>query len=123
MNIFQVAVLPLGAFWAIFNSLISAGKFINEMRETVITGIKENCTLTPEHRKAIFLDWRLSMIGVVTGNFTYSFITFWIAFHLKGQVDYVWFPIMIVGIITLFGAFLFIICGISDWNLIQKILR
>ena len=115
----------MGAFWVSFNSLTAAAKFVNEMRESVVTGSQGTHSLTIEHRKVLLFDWILSMSGTITAAFLYSGIIFWIAWVLKEfvTVAYVWIAVGTVGIFPLLGGFMFIACGICDYRVMRRTLK
>src|SRR6266446_2849446 len=87
MDTIQSALLPLGAFWITFSALQSAASFVNEMRETIVTGYKGNQVLTVRHRKAMFFDWRLAMVGTIIAAFTFSGLIFFVSFHIRHVPD------------------------------------
>jgi hypothetical protein len=58
-------ITPVVGLWAVHNVILASAEFVNKMRETVISGMRDNNKITPDHRRAILIDWSLSMIAVI----------------------------------------------------------
>jgi len=65
------AALPLASFWAMYNSLLSASEFVNNLRDAVLSGRLGGNGISPSHRRVLFWDWILCMIG--TGSACLAF--------------------------------------------------
>lgn len=120
------AIAPIGAFWVAFQNLWSAAKFVNEIRETIVTGRHGGADLSLEHRKALFFDWQLSMAGTILAALVFGSITFWLGDYIESNASE---PISKIGTATQFVAafpflvaFCFGLCGASDIRLIRHAL-
>lgn len=126
-NLIQLAVLPLASFWAMFTSLISAAKFVNDIRDTIISGQKDKCDMSIEHRRGLFMDWLLSMIGIIVGCIGFATVTYWMGTYIERNVTKelaeVALALKLVAMLPAIGAVLFIACGITDTKLIVKALK
>lgn len=120
----EMFLLPLAGFWAIFDSLSKAIESVNRMRETILIGQMDGKRLTLEHRKAMFLDWCLTMTGVIGASVLFSGIVFWIQHHVKTHphVSEISTLLVCVALFPLISAFFFVVCGVSDFKLIHKTL-
>ena len=114
----QAVLAPLSAFWVVMEGVMKASNFVNIMRDTIISGVQSGTQLTLHHRKAIFVDWCLSMLGFVISNLLLSGVIF----SFAKLVPSVATGIYGVFLITFLGAILFIICGISDYKAIKHVL-
>ena len=124
MDILQSAFLPLGAFWIALQTITSSVTFVNGMRETIVTGQYDGNPLSVRHRYAIRYDWILSMCGITLMLLTFSVVIFWLAYSQAFTTgEEISVAMIIVGVATFFGGILFILCGISDYRLIQWTLR
>ena len=124
MSTLEYYFLPLGAFWVAIQTILGSIAFVNNMRETIVTGQYDGVPLTIRHRYAMRFDWTLSMIGLISGLFMFSIVIFWLAYAqanaLGGKISV---AMLIVGIATFLGGVLFVLCGISDHRLMQFVLR
>ena len=59
-------IAPIVSLWVIHNAILSSAKFVNRMRETVISGLYEGVGITVAHQRALRLDWLLC-IGATVG--------------------------------------------------------
>lgn len=121
----ETAVLPLATFWVIVSTLQSAATFVNTMREQVVSGGSDRRLFTLAHRRAIYLDWQLSMLGTIAAAFGFAGLVFAIAHrleHVPGGATME--PILwVVALFPLLGGALFIVCGISDRRLMRMALE
>ena len=119
----EIAVF-LAGFWAATKSMLDASFFVNNLRDTVVIGFKDGHTLSMAHRRALRLDWLLTMTGAVGFPLAFSGILFLVAARVDGNVEgLVHFVLQVVAFVPLLGSALFVICGISDWRLMRKALR
>ena len=113
-----LSAIPLASFWAAFNSLIKAADFVNGIRDVVITGSKNQVTLTPRLRKAMLFDWFLSMFGTIFTCVAFSAIIAWMGFYIDDKTgetavaQIMWLVAAFPGA----GGLLFVLCGISDFR-------
>lgn len=115
----QAVLAPLASFWVVLEGYMKATSFVNNMRETIITGVIGSTQLTIEHRKAIFVDWCLSMIGFMISNTLFA----WVIASLAKLVPKGAEGIYGVALITFLGVLLFLVCGISDFRAIRYALK
>lgn len=118
----EVAVFLVG-FWAATKSLLDASAFVNDLRDTVTIGVKGDQSLSLAHRKALRLDWLLTMFGAVGFPLAFSGILFAVAASVDEALKLVHAVLHIVAYIPLIGSLLFVICGISDWRLMNDAIR
>src|SRR5260370_14997587 len=64
----------LAGLWANWNSVIQAARFVNDLRESVVTGQKGNRHLTLAHRRAMRFDWLLTMAGAIAVSVVFGVI-------------------------------------------------
>ena len=120
----QAWLAPLAGFWIIWDSLLKAAATVNGMRETIVSGQIGTISLTPEHRRAIFWDWQLSMAGTIFAAFLFGVLIAWIGNHLVASSSTAAVGQLMWGVSSLpfLGGSMFILCGISDWKLITQAL-
>jgi len=82
MGALEAVVLPLATFWVVVSTMQSAATFVNGLREQVVTGGNERCAYTLAHRKALYLDWQLSMLGTIAAAFGFSGLIVAVAGHI-----------------------------------------
>jgi hypothetical protein len=107
---------PIAGLWGIHNAIFSSAAFVNKMRETVITGAYEGQTLTRTHQRAIFIDWVLCMLAVVTVCLIFAGVVLAVALTLAAAADaklMKWAGIAIAAYPAI-CAILFSICSIAD---------
>ena len=115
----QIVLAPLAAFWVAMEGFNKTATFVNGMRDTIMSGVMGSTQLTLHHRQAMFVDWRLSIIGFIVADIIFSAIIF----SLAGIAQKVAIGIYGVALSTFLGAILFIICGISDYRAIKHTLE
>ena len=115
----QAALAPLAAFWIALDGVIKMTKFVNDMRETIIFGVRDKAELSLHHRQAMFVDWKLSMVSFVGATFFFSGIVF----SLADIVPKASIGIYGVSLSVLLGSVLFTICGVSDYRAIKLALN
>jgi hypothetical protein len=113
----------LGGFWAATKSLLDASAFVNDLRDTVTMGVKGHHSLSLRHRKALRLDWLLTMFGAVAFPLAFSGILFAVAGSVDEKQELVHAVLHVVAYIPLIGSLLFVICGISDWRLMSDAIK
>lgn len=118
----EIAVF-LAGFWAATKSLLDASAFVNDLRDTVTMGVKGHHSLSLMHRKALRLDWLLTMFGAVGFPVAFSGILFAVAGSVDEKEVLVHAVLRIVAYIPLIGSVLFAICGISDWRLMNDAIK
>jgi len=117
-NAVEVVLAPLAAFWVLLDGMMKMVTFVNGMRDVIITGVKDGVELSNNHRRAIFTDWKLSMVGFVGTDVLLSGVVFSLA---KLVPDVRW-GIYAVSLAVLIGAILFVFCGVSDYKAINSAL-
>lgn len=130
MDIIQVAFLPLGAFWIALKTLLDTAGFANNMRELIVTGYQGTNQLGLKHRKAIFVDWCLTMMGAIVAAFVFSVLMILIANYITidstvsnaSNLEKASYALVLVGITVFLCGVFFIICGVSDFKLIHATL-
>ncbi|MGZ5006784.1 MAG: hypothetical protein ACXWFI_02870 [Methylobacter sp.] len=115
----QAALAPLAAFWIALDGITKMTQFVNGMREVIIMGVKDEIVLSLNHRKAMFYDWKLTMIGFIGATFMFSGVVFSLA-DLATQAA---IGIYAVSVGICLGAVLFVLCGISDYRAISLALK
>ena len=120
MNEIGVALVPLAAFWASFNSLLQAAQFVNTIRDTVVMGTKDSRQIPVRIRKAMRFDWLLSMAGTIVASFLFAGILFWMAGHIGSSGIGVARAVAAVGVFPALSGLLFIVCGINDNRVMQS---
>lgn len=114
----------LGGIWAAGKGMLDASTFVNDLRETIVLGVRQGERLTLAHRRVLRVDWLLTMIGTVSFPIIYASLLYVLAVRLKsdlpGDLHAIMFAICFV---PLLGSALFITCGIYDWRLISETLR
>ncbi len=122
MNEIGITLIPLATFWATFNSMLKAAELVNNIRDSVLTGVKDGIKLTENARKAMLYDWILVMFGTISASLTFSVIIIWMGWFIHQQSD----NLVIIGWVTgltsiapLIDTVLFILCGKSDYRAMQ----
>src|SRR5687768_17441824 len=125
MGTLEAAVLPLATFWVIVSTIQSAATFVNNMREQVVTGGSERCSFTLAHRRALFLDWKLSMLGTIASAFGFAGLIVVVAQQLSKMpgATAVVSIFYAVAAFPALGGLLFIVCAVSDIKLMNRALR
>lgn len=122
-----LALAPLAAFWVAFQCLWSAAKFVNDMRETIVIGRLNSEPLDLHHRRTIYFDWKLTMMGTITAAVMFGGITFWIGLLFTRAADTllheVGILLLCVSAFPWLVALCYIVCGVSDSRLISSALR
>jgi hypothetical protein len=113
----------LAGFWAATKSLLDASAFVNDLRDTVTMGVKGHQSLSLMHRKALRLDWVLTMFGAVGFPIAFSGILFAVAASVDKDEVLVHAVLHVVAYIPLIGSLLFAVCGISDWRLMNNAIK
>ena len=114
----EVVLAPLAAFWVSLDGMMKMVTFVNGMRDVIIAGVKDGIELSINHRRAIFTDWKLSMVGFVGTDVLLSGVVF----SLAELVPDVRWGIYAVSLAVLIGAILFVLCGASDYKAINSAL-
>ena len=110
-----IAIIPLAAFWAAFNSIIKAAEFVNAIRDAVLSGTKDGAVLSRRAREAMLFDWQLAMTGIIASSSAFAFIMLWMGYYIFQSIDnHVGAVVGLTAIVPLFGTVLFILCGFSD---------
>ncbi len=118
-SIFQglgLSLIPLASFWATFNSLLSAAQFVNEIRDTVISGVKNSAVLSKEVRLSMKYDWILAMIGTIGAALLFAGLLIWMGWYIR-IVTSSWpvtGAVWAVASYPIIGSVLFFLCGRSD---------
>jgi len=111
---------PLAGLWAIHNAIFLSARFVNEMRETVISGFYQNRRLTAAHMKAIFIDWILCMAATITVCLIFAGVVATASFELAlGLPLLKWAGIAVASYPTICAG-LFLICSIADSKLMRR---
>jgi hypothetical protein len=113
--------LFLAGIWAATSSMLTASAFVNDLRDTVVIGIKNDERLSPMHRRVLVYDWLLTMSGAVAFPLMYS--AFLIVVVLAGGPGAPRpFQIVLLGVavVPALGSLLFLLCGIADWRLMRS---
>lgn len=77
------AVAPMATFWASFNSLLSITKYLNQIRDQVISGHDNGGSLSVDHRDAMRLDWIFLVVAGVLGAFTFAGCIYWVSHYVS----------------------------------------
>jgi len=119
-----LTLIPLAAFWASFQSLLSAAKYVNEVREKTTAGWDNGVELSVEHRKAMLDDWCFLMAGAILGAWTFAGIIWWTGCYLSpkniGGISYLLFGVSAVE--ALYGIS-FVLCAFSDYRLMSDAIK
>jgi hypothetical protein len=112
--------LFLAGIWAASKGMLDASGFVNELRDTVVIGRKQGEALTLAHRTVLRNDWLLTMTAAVLFPAMYAAFLLVIALAHGGEATTP-FKFVLVGVacIPIVGSFLFVLCGIGDWRLMQ----
>ena len=65
MDLLTQFIAPIVGLWVIHNAIFTSAEMVNKMRETVISGIYCGDPITPDHRDAIFTDWKLCIAATI----------------------------------------------------------
>ena len=119
-----LSLIPLGAFWTLFSALMDAGSFANGIRDSVVIGRIDGVLLTLPHRQSMFLDWQLTMCGIIAGALLFGAIIIWMSLHIRRHAAKrsLWLVTFLVGVFPLAVAGLFATCAVSDYRLIIAVL-
>ncbi|HVT60343.1 MAG TPA: hypothetical protein VHR45_18365 [Thermoanaerobaculia bacterium] len=113
----------LAGVWANWNSVIQAARFVNDLRESVVTGQKGNRHLTLDHRRAMRFDWLLTMAGAIAVSVVFGVILLGIVLASVPASDRILKGVLLLlGLTPILGAVLFVLCGVNDWRLMGKAL-
>ena len=124
MHPIAAALIPLGAFWASFNALVAAAKYVNQVREQVAIGKVDNNELAPDHRHAMFIDWCLLMSASVLASWCFAGAVIWASFYLSDVTtfDVGTMPVallLIGGFQAIYGV-MFTVCGYFDLKMLRR---
>lgn len=110
-----LSLIPLASFWATFNSLLSAAKFVNGIRDCVLTGVRDSTPLSRQVRRAMRFDWYLAMAGTILASFLFAGLLLWMgaAIEDRNEPGLAW-AVRVVGFFPGLGGVLFIACGVND---------
>lgn len=123
-EVLELAFLPLASFWVMHSSLLGASKFLNDIRDTVITGVKNGVEISYDHRKVLLWDWKLSLFGTFSACGVFFLLIFWAGFYVLRKRD---FPshgelghvLILTSFTPIIGGLLFYLCGVSDARLME----
>jgi hypothetical protein len=93
---------------AIFYSV----RFVNGIRESIITGRTHDRAMTVGHRSLLLLDWAMCMGGCICFVLVYGGVVFWFSSRLD-DLGSAWL-LMAVGGYALFAGAGMVVCGIYD---------
>ena len=104
-------LIPIAAFWAGANVILSVCKVINQMRDTVILGKIENESLSEEHGDIMILDYKLVTFGAILATWAFAFMFWCAASFSSGILFFVW---LVLGVVQFWHGIGFIWCGRKD---------
>jgi hypothetical protein len=110
---------PVAGLWVVHNAMIVSAKFVNNMRETIATGYYEDRILSVDHKRAMLIDWTLSMGGLVATCFLFSGILLSACVWVPMEPFLKW-SIIAIGVYPILGALLFGVCAVWDYKLMRK---
>jgi hypothetical protein len=119
MDLLAQFIAPIAGLWVIHNAIFSSARFVNEMRETVISGLYDRKSITAEHQQAIGVDWKLCVAATVAVCLIFSVIvvattaalsTTWLAFCIG----------IAIALYPFICACGFVRCSIQDWKLMSS---
>jgi hypothetical protein len=112
-------VAPIVSLWVIHNAIFSSARFVNEMRETVISGWYEGQPITREHRRVILADWRLCIWATIAVCLIFAAIVLTVSITLSDDL-----LILLIGVAIacypVICAGGFAKCSIADRKLMVK---
>lgn len=115
-------IAPILSLWVIHNAIFASAKFVNGMRETVISGFHGGNPISPKHRRAIRLDWRLCMLATVLVCAIFGLLVLLVGEQILEDQRLEWVPIAIAA--YPFGCAVgFSICWITDHKLMREVER
>ena len=120
---FEKLVVPLASLWAVHNALFYSAGFVNEMRETIVTGHRGNQPLSYLHRRGIFIDWTLCMGATVFVSALFSGILFFVSCTFdKPDESLIKWSLRSIAVYPTVCAGLFAVCAYFDTQLIRAAL-
>ena len=111
----------VGGIWAATKSMLDASLFVNNLRDTVVTGVKDGITLSLAHRSVLRTHWLLTMAGTIGFQWVISALLFVVACRSNAVV--VHSVLFIIAFVPLVGSLLFALCGRCDWRLMKTCLK
>ena len=123
MDSLGLSVIPLASFWAAFNSMVKVAEFVNSIRDSVLSGMKNNAKLSHKARRCMFFDWKLAMVGVISSSMTFELIMIWMGHYIYeygGEISVIGCVVGITASVPLLGSVLFILCGVSYYRTMQE---
>jgi hypothetical protein len=112
-------VTPVAGLWAIHMAIIGSAKFVNEMRETVISGFYNKEPISASHRDQMLFDWGLSMAATIGICVIFGGLLLAAAVFLTDA----WFLRISLGAIALYSfgcAIAFRLCASGDRDLMRE---
>ena len=120
MELLAQFIGPILSLWVIHNAIFASARFVNKMRETVISGFHDGKAITVGHRETIRLDWRLCMLATVAVCMIFGLLVLLVGGQILEDRRFDWVPFAIA--IYPFGCALgFCVCWWSDHKLMKKI--
>lgn len=108
-----VALLPIAAFWAGANTVLSAAKMINQMRDTVVLGKVNGLELSDEHANIMILDYKLVSVGTIIATWAFSAM-FFVAGWFSGTNFILLVVWVLLSLVQFSQGIGFIWCGRKD---------
>lgn len=112
-------IAPVIGLWVIHNAIFSSARFVNEMRETVVSGRYEREKITPEHGRAILLDWLLCVAATIAVCLIFAGIVIVVSFGLAQSplLQRTGYAIAAYPVMCAFG---FLFCSLGDLKLMAR---
>lgn len=112
-------IAPILGLWVIHNAIFSSARFVNEMRETVVSGFYERERVEPEHRLAILLDWLLCIAATIAVCAIFAGIVIAVSAGLSPSplIQRTGYAIAAYPVMCAFG---FLFCSLGDLRLMAR---
>lgn len=108
-------IAPILSLWVIHTAIFSSAKFVNEMRETVITGVYCGTRIKPDHRRRILWDWILCILGTILVCLIFAVLVYIVGSELLKDTRLAWVPFAIA-FYPVCCAFGFALCSAWDFT-------
>ncbi|MEA3041607.1 MAG: hypothetical protein QOC65_1096 [Sphingomonadales bacterium] len=119
MDLLAQLIAPIVSLWVIHNAIFSSARFVNEMRETVISGKYDRDAIAPDHGDAILADWKLCIRATIGVCLIFVIILCAVSYELVEELP-VWWIGYAIALYPLLCAGGFAVCARGDKRLMKK---